>query len=179
MRRAILWMLLLVPLAAVAAPVVYRWVDSHGVVHYSDQPHPGAVKVDLGAPSIVNFKTPAQSSAAPASATGAAAATAYQVTILAPSDGTTLRPADWKVHARVRVKPPLGKGAALEYQLDGQALGSPTRNTSVTLEKVYRGAHTLVVSVVGPGGEAEGQASSTFYIHHPSLLFKNRPPLRH
>lgn len=180
MKRVLLWMLLLVPLAAAAAPVVYRWVDSHGVVHYSDQPHPGAVKVTLGALSTVNFHAPQVSAESPAPAAGTAAtAASYQVKILAPADGTTLRPANWEVHADVTVTPPLGRNTTLEYQLDGKALGPSTQRTSITLQKVYRGTHTLTVSVLGPGGAKEGQASSTFYIHHPSLQFKNRPPRRH
>jgi hypothetical protein len=30
---------------AVQAAVVYRWVDADGVVHFSDQPVPGAEKI--------------------------------------------------------------------------------------------------------------------------------------
>ena len=33
---------------AVAA-TVYKWVDEHGVVHYSDQPHPNAQKMSVQA----------------------------------------------------------------------------------------------------------------------------------
>lgn len=179
MRRIMLWAMLLAPLAAAAAPVVYRWVDAHGVVHYSDQPHAGAVKVDLGSPSIVSFKTPPAESPVPGPATAVAGAVAYRVRILAPANGTTLRPADWRVRAAVTVTPRLGKGAALQYRLDGKAAGPPTRRTSMMLDKVYRGAHTLTVDVLGPGGKQEAQASSTFYIHHPSLLFKHRSPSRH
>lgn len=169
MRKALLLFLLAVPLAAAAASVVYRWVDANGVVHYSDQPHPGAVKVNLGAPSVVDFKSSPSSTPAPGSAP-APPQQHYQVKILAPADGTTLRPADWKVAVSVNVRPPLGKGAALRYALDGKQIGKPTPRQHVTLTQVYRGTHHLTVTVLGAGGTARGQASSTFYVHHHSIL---------
>lgn len=165
---------------AVALPAmgqtVYRWVDSQGVVHYSDEPHQGAKEVQLGATTtVLDFKTPnlPGTSTQPAPA---ASAPSYQVAILAPAPGTTLRPPDYKVQASVRVKPPLAGSALLQYQLDGKKLGKPTARTSLLMHKVYRGTHTLTVTVVGPKGQAWGEGSSTFYVHHHSVL---NPPGRH
>ncbi len=174
MKRLFVLLLVVMPVVAAAAQVaVYRWIDSNGVVHYSDQPHPGAVKVNLGAPSVVTFNT--QATTPPPDVTAQKTERRhYQVHILAPSDGTTLRPADWKVQVAVSVQPPLGEGANLQYNLDGKPVGSPTQSTQVTLDKVYRGTHTLTVSVVGANGASAGQASSTFYVHHPSILIRNR-----
>jgi len=173
MKRQWILVLLLIPVvAAAAATVVYRWVDANGVVHYSDKPHPGAKKVDLSAPSVLDFKSsPESASPPPGNATAAQARHVdYNVRILSPADGTTLRPADWKVSVRVSVKPPLGEHASLEYALDGKQAGKRTQNTSVTLTKVYRGTHHLTVKVLGPNGRARAQAGSTFYVHHHSLL---------
>ena len=33
--------------SAVLAATVYKWVDDDGVVHYSDQPHPNAQKLQV------------------------------------------------------------------------------------------------------------------------------------
>ena len=175
MNRKWLLAALLVPVIAVAADtVVYRWVDANGVVHYSDQPHPGAVKVNLSAPQVVTFKTPAASSLprTPQKATAPASAPAYQIRILAPADGTTLRPAGNAVRVRVSVQPPLGPDAQLRYALDGQATGSPTSATEVVLQQVYRGTHVLTVTAIGANGEEDGSASSTFYVHQHSVLFR-------
>lgn len=163
--------LVLSAIALAAEPVVYRWVDKNGVVHYSDQPHPGAVEVDLGAPQVVDFKTPA-TSASPAAANGARKAPQhYAVRILAPADGTTLRPANFAINVNVSVAPPLPRDFALQYDLDGSPLGQPTTSTRLHVKDVYRGVHHLSVTVLAPGGATLGSASSTFYVHHPSVLF--------
>ena len=49
MRTLAFTLLLLVCSLAVAATTVYRWVDEDGVVHYSDQPHPNAEKLQVHA----------------------------------------------------------------------------------------------------------------------------------
>jgi hypothetical protein len=52
---------LLAALAAQAA-VVYRWVDADGVVHYSDQPVPGAQKIITAGKQLNGYAAPASSS---------------------------------------------------------------------------------------------------------------------
>ncbi len=49
---------------------VYKWVDAQGVVHYSDQPHPNAQKLEVrGAQTFSALPVlPSSSSAAPAEA---------------------------------------------------------------------------------------------------------------
>lgn len=178
MKKAWLFAAVLLPAVALAGTVVYRWTDSNGVVHYSDQPHPGAVKVDLGAPQVVSFKTPSAASAAapPQHAPAPATGPAYQVRILAPADGTTLRPGNDEVAVRVSVQPSLVAGGELQYSLDGASAGPPTSATSITLQNVYRGTHVLNVTALGPGGQPAGSASSTFYVHQHSILHnRNRP----
>lgn len=179
MTRACLLALVLVP-ALAAATTVYRWVDSKGVVHYSDQPHKGAKKVETGNLTILDFKTPAPVSGAQAATAGKPghAGPSYKVKILAPSPGTTLWPVNYKVSVHVRVAPPLQGASLLRYQYDGKDVGKPTASTSLELHKVYRGTHTLTVTVVGPKGQSQGQASSTFYVHQHSILHPGRrPPL--
>ena len=46
MRRLPL-LLLLVACATANSTTVYKWVDANGVTHYSDQPHPGAEKLEI------------------------------------------------------------------------------------------------------------------------------------
>lgn len=176
-RRTGAWLLLLAlaPALAGAGTTVYRWVDSQGVVHYSDQPHPGAKKVQTGSLTILNFKTPAGGSSlsnAPPAET--APTPSYAVKILAPSPGTTLWPVNYKIQVNVQVTPSLRAPSLLRYQYDGKDLGKPTARTAFEMHKVYRGTHTLTVTVVGPGGRSEGQASSTFYVHQHSILHPGR-----
>lgn len=177
--RVCLLLLALAP-ALAAATTVYRWVDAQGVVHYSDQPHPGAKKVETGSLTILNFKTPPPTSgmsaatSPPSSETGSAPS--YQVKILAPSPGTTLWPVNYKIHVQVKVTPSLRAPSLLQYQYDGEDFGKPTARTEFEMHKVYRGTHTLTVTVVGPHGQSEGQGSSTFYVHQHSILHPGRRP---
>ncbi|MGH8127702.1 MAG: DUF4124 domain-containing protein [Gammaproteobacteria bacterium] len=185
-RKTQAWLLVLalVPALALAGTTVYRWVDAQGVVHFSDQPHQGAKQVKPGSLTIINYKTPSSSSLNGATSTPSAQTATgpdYQVKILAPSAGTTLWPVNYKVDVQVQVTPPLPPGAVLlQYSYDGKNVGKPTADTRVELHKVYRGTHTLTVTVVGPRGQSEGQASSTFYIRQHSILnpqrHRPRPP---
>ena len=61
---------LLVGAGGAYATTMYRWVDAQGVVHYSDQPQPGAQSIQMQ--SAQTYRAPAQpkpaaNAAAPAS----------------------------------------------------------------------------------------------------------------
>ncbi len=174
MKKAVYLLLILIAVPALAQ-TVYRWVDKNGVVHYSDQPHQNAKEVKLGSATVLPFKVSGadQPETAPRPAT--ASPPSYQVKILAPAPGTTIWPVNYKIHAQVRVTPPLGGGALLKYELDGKTMGKPTHSTSVELKPVYRGTHTLTVSVLGPKGNAVATGSSKFYARQHSLLHPGRP----
>ena len=50
MRRLLFTLMIsasLVCAVAAASTTVYKWVDENGVVHYSDQPHPNAQKLQI------------------------------------------------------------------------------------------------------------------------------------
>jgi len=164
---------ILASLWALAGPVVYKWVDKNGEVHYSGRPHPGAVRVELGAASVVNFKIPPKYKTI-RSAAQPKALPHYRIRILAPVNGTTLRPADYRVRVNVSINPALRPGTRLNYALDGKAVRVGAMATTLTLTRVYRGTHVLTVVARGPKGEALGRAQSTFYIQRHSILFRRR-----
>ena len=67
---ALLLLALLGPVVATAAATyTYRWVDSNGVVHYSDHPPAGAEKVLL--PSAQTYNAPPAGTPARAATTAA------------------------------------------------------------------------------------------------------------
>lgn len=171
--KTALFLLLAVALAIpVMAGTVYRWVDSSGVVHYSDQPHPGAQRIDLEALPVVDFNVPAGTALTRGEGVAGDKRPVpdYRIRILAPADGTTLRPANNEVHARVKVTPPLAPPALLRYQLDGEPLGEPTSARQALIKQVYRGTHTLTVRILTGNGKRIDSASSTFYVHQHSIL---------
>lgn len=174
--KKLLYVLLVLIAVPALAQTVYRWVDSNGVVHYSDMPHKGAKAVQLGAATVLPFKVPAEATMPGASGKlHTPKAPSYKVKILAPAPGSTIWPVNYKVHVNVGVKPPLQGDAMLRYQLDGKNVGKPTPRTSIELHKVYRGTHTLTVLVVGGKGEIWGKANSIFYARQHSILHPGRP----
>ncbi|MEY2854014.1 MAG: hypothetical protein RL030_1146, partial [Pseudomonadota bacterium] len=63
----------LIPLLAHATGEIYRWKDTSGVWHYSDQPQPGAELVKAArkpVPSTTSTTTPASATSDPASSAG-------------------------------------------------------------------------------------------------------------
>lgn len=179
MKKVAYLVLVLLALPAFAQ-TVYRWVDKQGVVHYSDEPHQGAKQVQLGSATVLPFKVPAQEGDQPQTAPqpGTAAMPSYQVKVLAPAPGTTIWPVNYIVHASVQVTPPPGGRALLKYELDGKMMGKPTPSTSVQLKPVYRGTHTLTVTLLGPNGETLATGSSKFYARQHSILHPGRPRAR-
>src|SRR5271166_6544773 len=50
--------------AAAQAAVVYKWTDADGVVHFSDQPQPGAEKISTSAEALNRAAAPSRAAAA-------------------------------------------------------------------------------------------------------------------
>lgn len=174
-KRFLILIVIGVPMCALAAtPVIYKWIGKHGEVHYSDMPHPGATKISLGELSVVPFKAPgALTNGKPSRSKKTLPH--YEVKVIAPANGATLRPVDYRVDVQIGIRPALKAGAYLAYSLDGKPIVSKTTHTQLVLGHVYRGTHTLKVTVRNAAGEVLGQTSSTFYVHHHSVLFKHHP----
>jgi hypothetical protein len=190
MRKLLLLALCLLPLTAPAA--VYKWVDEHGVVVYSDQPQPGAerlrllgggahpspseppVAYELGDPASVAEEDYAAELSYegddPEPAAGedyATPAGRYQhFAILTPSPDETLA-GSGAVAVEIALDPPLAveAGHRLAVSIDGEQQGMHTSTRLVLNGLMEDEAYHLEVSVVGPGGETVAVADPvTFYI---------------
>ncbi|HET8552999.1 MAG TPA: DUF4124 domain-containing protein [Gammaproteobacteria bacterium] len=164
--------LVVAPALAATTTTMYKWTDKNGVVHYSDQPHPGAKKVEL--PGLTGMAPPS----AP-TANGGEAATAAKpynkLAVTSPAPKATLHANDGKVPVTVTVDPPLRRGDTIVYALDGKHIGN-SRAMSITLTHVARGTHTLNVSIVAGDGKTVAQAPPvTFYVRHQSVLHQQNP----
>src|SRR6202171_3165650 len=90
MRRRLLTLTSLVCSLAVAA-TVYKWVDEHGVVHYSDQPHPNAQKMNEQAAQTYKAADKPATAAGPPAPPASAQPTPSQGSAIAqPADAQTL-----------------------------------------------------------------------------------------
>jgi hypothetical protein len=164
---------LLAALAALAAQaaVVYRWVDADGVVHYSDQPVPGAQRIVTAGKTLNGYSAPPASSAT-GQPQGPVAATALRpaITIVSPQAEQNFfndEPIDIQLSL-----PSLRVDQSVTWHLNGKELTdqSPTA-TRFVLPNPGRGTFVIAATVSDQTtGETQSTQSVTFYVHEPSLL---------
>src|SRR6202035_892894 len=138
--RSRLFTLMLLVCSLAAAATVYKWVDEHGVVHYSDQPHPNAQKMSVQ--SAQTYKAGDQT-----------LTNVDSLTVIVRTD-PALRPGD-QIFLMLDGQPLNG----------GAATGSP-----FTLTSVDRGTHTLQALVRDSDGGLMCQTPGvTYHAHQPSV----------
>jgi hypothetical protein len=174
--RALTFTLLSLVCSAALAATVYKWVDENGVVHYSDQPHPNAEKLQVHAAQ--SYKPSALDTAAAGGGGGGASPAApapYRgCAIVQPQDGQAFANID-SVTVVVQTDPQLHQGDKIFVTVDGQALngGNPTGSQFV-VSPVERGTHTAQAQVKDSGGAVQCQTPPvTFEVHQNSLLNPN------
>jgi hypothetical protein len=184
MRRLLFTLMFSASLAcavATASTTVYKWVDENGVVHYSDQPHPNAQKLQVE--GVQTYKP----TALPFSSGGGIppavppADTGYKgCSIRQPTQDQTLENTD-KVVVSVETDPNPHPGDQIFATLDGSPVnnGAATGN-SFSLTSVDRGEHTVAAQVRDAAGQVLCQTPSvTFYVHEPSLTNPANPVRPH
>ena len=176
MRQAIIFgiaALLAAPFAE-AAEEVYRWVDEDGVVHYSDQPHPGAEKLRIESAPAPGTRLPANAVAGRADPARDEQPTdpsfSYQsLTVSQPAAEETL----WNIGATLSVtldlQPALRPGHRVRVYFDGEA--TEVSGTQFTLDEVYRGVHNLQAEVVDANGNVMIRSQpSRFYVQQTTVI---------
>ncbi len=133
---------------------VYKWVDEAGVIHFSDQPVPGAERVTIKPVQTVTLP-PLPS---PVTAGNEAADDQEQVpytslAIVQPAEDEAVRANDGSVSVKLNLEPSLQEGHSIALDLNGHRIATRT-NTNFVLENVPRGAHTLRATVVDDQGKA-------------------------
>ncbi len=146
------------------------------MVHYSDQPHPNAEKLQVHAAQTYK---PSAADAAAAGSTPASSAASVQYkgcAIMQPQDGQEFANVD-SLTLAVQTDPALHQGDKVYVTVDGQALngGNPT-GPQFVLSPVERGTHTAQAQVKDAGGAVQCQTPPvTFYVHQNSILNPNNP----
>jgi hypothetical protein len=176
MRRRLLTLTSLVCSLAVAA-TVYKWVDEKGVVHYSDQPHPNAQKMNVQAAQTYKAgEALAAPGGAPAPADAAQPAPYQGCAIAQPADEQTFTNIE-ALTVVVRTDPALRPGDQIFLMQDGQPLnGGAATGGQFTLSPVERGTHTLQAVVRNSDGGLMCQTPGvTYNVHQPSVLNPANP----
>jgi hypothetical protein len=153
-----------------AAAVVYKWTDADGVVHFSDQPVPGAEKVyTSAAPSGFTVGSTGQPEAKPAAATPNTGFPYQALEITAPTAEQTF--IDEPVPVHLNLEPALLPGHKIIWLLNGKALDQDPASTGFALNDLPRGTYVLRAKITNPQTqEFQDSDSVTFYVQRPSLL---------
>lgn len=157
------------------ATTVWKWVDKDGVVHYSDQPVPGAVEVKVSAQVYDASEATIPETARPPARSQSTQQPEYtSLEITSPSNEQTIVGTGGVVSVSVSVVPGMRSGHTLQVQLDGQVVSQPeSRATSLELTNVTRGAHTLTASIVSIDGQVlMRSAPVTFFVQQPTVRRK-------
>ena len=158
---------------------IYRWVDSNGEVHFSDQPRTGAEKLNL--PSAQTYSPPQATTGNENSNTNTnndakkAPFTYKLVKIIQPQADETLRNNQGMVSVAVELEPGLRKSDKVQLVFDGKDIGNPENSTVITLTNVLRGSHTVAVNVLSSEGNVISTSDSvTFFMHRPRVNMVHR-----
>jgi hypothetical protein len=152
---------------------VYKWVDAQGVVHYSDQPHPNAQKLEVRGAQTFSALPPPTSYSTPAPQETQPAAPAYQgCAISQPTDQQMLMNV-YQATAVVQTSPQLRSGDEVRLFVDGKQI--PGSGTSFTFP-VFRGQHSVQAVIEDNTGQIVCETSTvTFFVHQPSVQNPHNP----
>lgn len=177
MRRVLLIVCLFVGVAA-GATDVYRWVDSEGVVHFSDRPKEGAELVQLQ--EAQTFSAPQarpRTSSAAAGSPDAADAPSYQtLEIVKPGQEEVLWNLGGQLDVTMRLEPRLQIGHRMSLYLDDQPVEIRRGSLQTRVTDVGRGVHVLRAEVRDQSGTVLLKSQPrTFVVQQTSIQNPNNP----
>jgi hypothetical protein len=151
MRRFIISLLLVIPLATVAQ--VYKSVDENGNTVYSDTPPANGSSSEKVQVGTTNISPPPRQVDRPAPVVKQKTIE-VGVDITSPAHDTAIAigfAGNFSVTAAVN--PPLGYGNSAQLLIDGAAIGPAQAHTSWALSNIFRGSHILTVVISNAAGK--------------------------
>lgn len=181
MRTALLLLLALAAsglCSTASAAEVWKWVDAKGVTHYSDQPIPGATKIEVRAGNISEARSAQPLANEPDSDSQSQdEAGAYRnFQIVRPTNEQNIINTGGEVAVEIRIAPPVQSAHRLNLYLDGKLVTGFPRNTVIyALTAVPRGTHNLTAVVADSSGNTIQEAPPvTFNVRQESIA---QPPV--
>lgn len=154
---------------------IYKWVDKDGVVHYSDQPGPGAERITVsgaaarpaeepGTPAPYSSERPPEQPQGPA----------YQsISITSPAMDESFFGAAADVDVQIELDGEIQPGHEIALYLDGQRVSND--GPTATLSGVTRGTHSLRAAVIDDAGNTLVTSPDVaFHVRQPSIA---NPPV--
>ncbi len=170
-------MRILLPLLAAAllspsavSQEIYKWVDKDGVVHYSDQPGPGAERITVTG-HIANppdESQPAPLYSSPPSPSPQGEPLYRMLEIVQPGANEVFFGADATITVELALDAELRPGDSVMLFLNGRQV--PMQGLSTTLAGIARGSYSLRAAVLGRDGSTLLSSSPlTFHVRQPSV----------
>ncbi len=166
---------ILLAAATAHGAIVYKWTDAQGVVHYSDQPVPGALRIDTGGSPV--SAPPSGAAAAPSAPAKPAAAAKYSVVAVESPTAEQSFFGNQDVPVRLRLEPALQAGHVVAWFLNGERVEDQgPQSVTFALHGLPRGAYTIGATVTNPDtGDTQSSEPVAFYVQQPSLLSPQHP----
>jgi hypothetical protein len=178
MRTAFLLLLAASALTGTAAAAdVWKWVDSSGVTHYSDQPVPGAIKIEVRSGNVAESQPANAGVSRSAPSDSAADATRYRdFAIYRPEVDQSIINTGGEVNVEIRIDPAVQPLHTLNLYLDGKLVtGFPPNSLSYVLTGVSRGVHSVTAVITDQTGKTIQETSPVgFNVRQESIA---NPPV--
>lgn len=165
---------LLITASQYAYSEVYVTTDENGVKHYSDTPSPNAKKIAVAHKTTIietsNNTAPKKEVVLLADdedVEESAPAIVQTIQIAQPTNEATIRNNNGTVNVSLDIMPAeLNEGDTIELYLDGELHTQQIELSSFTLLNVFRGAHTIHVSLLNNKGTVIAKSDEiTFFMH--------------
>ena len=163
-------------LPALCSAEIYKWVDSAGVTHFSDQrpANQKAEKLDIKPSDISVMRSDGGATQPATPKPRADAKPPYQsIKITSPGNDQAVRANDGVVKVRCQVTPALDTRHhhKLRFVIDGKPLGSVGTTCDLTLNALDRGTHTVAVEIIDKQGKTLlRSATHSFHVKRVSAL---------
>lgn len=175
--RTALYVLLALAVPAFAGQTVYKWVDDKGVTHFSDQPGPGAEKVELrGGSNRSAAPAPTYSPPAQQDTTARKGPPYSRFVVDSPQQDEAIINTGGVVRVSLASTPAIATGHLITLYLDGGAVedASPTAMTH-QFTNMPRGTHTVKAVVsTSQGKKLQETPTVTFHVRQESAA---QPPV--
>jgi hypothetical protein len=141
---------------SVSAAEIYKTRDKNGNLVYTDQPPAGNSEI-VKLPPINTVPSTTNAPVYSPNERPAEQEENYQLYIISPRENVTIPPGQRDLAIAVNLSKALEPEHLLMYFINGELL-EETRSTSIVVQEVYRGSHTLVVEVMDANGKSLGRS---------------------
>jgi len=151
---------------------VYRHVDAHGNVTFSDEPMAGSETVKIKPVTTITLPKPeaVRETDQLIREVQREGASYNSLSFIYPENNQAFHSGSGDITFQVSSSPGLKPGHKYEITLDGQPVGQSTSG-AVTVDNIDRGSHRAGVHIVDDQGvQVKTGPSVTFTLHRPSVI---------